>query len=92
MPVSIADAIFAIAVACCVVAQVAIVRSTFRAQGATGSDPRVPRPRTAGELFWVVVPGIALALLLGATWRAMHPTPDAGSLPLTTAVAAEVRA
>lgn len=61
-----ADAIFWIAVACCVVAQAAIVRSVLLARG--GST----RARRAAELMWAVLPAIALAAVLVLTWRTMH--------------------
>ena len=72
MSFSLADAIFWIAVACCVVAQLAIVRSVFV------SPARVPdgQPSTTGrriaEMAWAILPGVALAFLLVATWHAMH--------------------
>ena len=72
MSLSLADAIFWIAVACCGIAQLAIVRSVLI------SPARVPdsQPTTAGrrfvEIAWAVLPGIALAFVLLLTWRAMH--------------------
>ena len=71
----VADGIFWIAVACCVVAQAAIVRSSFvsPAQAPTpSSDASSSVGRRALEVFWAIVPGIALALVFLATWRAMH--------------------
>lgn len=74
MSLSLADAIFWIAVACCGIAQLAIVRSVLI------SPARVPdsQPTTAGrrfvEIAWAVLPGIALAFVLLVTWRAMHGT------------------
>jgi len=78
MSLSLADAIFWIAVACCGIAQLAIVRSVLI------SPARVPdsQPTTAGrrfvEIAWAVLPGIALAFVLLVTWRAMH-----GAVPLS---------
>jgi len=72
MSSSLADAIFWIAVACCVVSQLAIVRSAFV------SPARVPdgEPSTTGrriaEIAWAILPGVALAFVLVATWHAMH--------------------
>lgn len=69
------DAIFWIAVACCLVAQVAIVRSSLvsPAQAPTSDEGgRTSAARRALEVCWAVIPGIALALLFVATWRAMH--------------------
>jgi heme/copper-type cytochrome/quinol oxidase subunit 2 len=74
-----ADAIFWVAVACCVVAQTAIVRSSLV------SPAQAPNPaegtsaaRRALEVCWAVIPGVALALLFVATWRAMHGAPAVG--------------
>ena len=72
MSFSLADAIFWVAVACCVIAQLAIVRS------ALVSPARVPdgQPTSAGrrvaEIAWAVLPGVALAFVLLLTWHAMH--------------------
>ena len=68
-----ADAIFWIAVGCCVIAQTAIVRSSLVSPAqAGGADERTSMGRRALEVCWAVVPGIALAVLFMATWRAMH--------------------
>jgi heme/copper-type cytochrome/quinol oxidase subunit 2 len=72
MSLSLADAIFWVAVACCAVAQLSIVRSVLV------SPARVPdsQPTSAGrrvvEIAWAVLPGVALAFVLLLTWRAMH--------------------
>ena len=91
MPPFVADAIFWIAVACSLVAQVAIVRAAFVKYGGT-RDPRAdggaaaaaaarpePTTRRGREVTWAVVPGIALALVLYFTWRAVHPLPPRGT-------------
>ena len=81
----LAAAIFWIAVACCVVAQAAIVRSVLLARG--GST----RVRRAAELLWAVLPAIALATVLVLTWRTMHGAgadhshPDAALPPVRAA-------
>ena len=73
-----ADLIFWLAVACCVVAQVAIVRAALKAPppGARGAEPgaEVPRPRRASEIAWTILPALGLAIVLFATWRAIHPS------------------
>jgi len=68
-----ADGLFWTAVACCVVAQAAIVRSSIisPAQAPSAGEP-ASVARRALEVCWAVVPGIALALLFVATWHAMH--------------------
>ena len=76
------DALFWVAVACCVVAQLAIVRSVLRAGARAvpheagdrdvGVRP-LPQSRRVVELLWVLIPAVALAAVLFATWRTMHP-------------------
>ena len=73
MPISFADAIFWVGVVSCAIAQIAILRSVLRTRRARESGPGVPHPRYAVEVAWAVVPAIALAMLLVATWRTMHP-------------------
>lgn len=59
--------VFGGCVAACVVAHVAILRSVIRAR-ATAPDPGVPRPRLLVEIAWALIPAIALAFVLTATW------------------------
>jgi heme/copper-type cytochrome/quinol oxidase subunit 2 len=80
MPPSVADAIFWIAVACCSIAQLALVRSIVisptvppGAGAESGVRPAASAGRRAAELAWVVLPAIALAIVFVFTWRAMHP-------------------
>jgi heme/copper-type cytochrome/quinol oxidase subunit 2 len=69
----LADLVFWISAACCVVAQVALVRSAIRSPMTGTPEPAIRMPRRSGEIAWTIVPAIALVLLLVATWRAMHP-------------------
>lgn len=62
MRFSLVDAVFWVAVASCVVAQVAIVRSVV-------TSPR----RRPIELAWAILPAFALGALLVFTWRRLHP-------------------
>ena len=80
------DAIFWIAVACCIVAQAAIVRSSLvsPAQAPNATGQTASPGRRALEVCWAVIPGIALALLFVATWHAIHDATAlhaAGSIP-----------
>lgn len=78
MSFHLADAIFWIAVACCSIAQVAIVYSVIRSPARTSDSGIVTSPaRRAVEIAWAVLPGVALALVLTFTWRAMHPSHSA---------------
>jgi heme/copper-type cytochrome/quinol oxidase subunit 2 len=63
--------VFWCALALCVVAEVAILRSVFaprRLSDKTASS--VPHSPRGTEILWGVIPAIALAALLFATWRA----------------------
>ncbi|HXT14370.1 MAG TPA: hypothetical protein VN706_01990 [Gemmatimonadaceae bacterium] len=76
MPHSLADAIFWIAVACCTVAQLAIIRSvvasrTFAEGSSQPTSSATASPRVV-EIAWAVLPGIALAVVLVFTWSAIH--------------------
>jgi heme/copper-type cytochrome/quinol oxidase subunit 2 len=79
MSFSLADAIFWVAVACCLVAQLAIIHSVVISPARVpGSEP-TSRSRRVAEIAWAVIPGFALAAVLLFTWRAMHATPGAGA-------------
>jgi heme/copper-type cytochrome/quinol oxidase subunit 2 len=73
MPFRLADAIFWIAVACCSIAQLAILRSAIISPARpSDSGIRTSPARRAAEIAWAVLPGIALAVVLAFTWRTMH--------------------
>lgn len=73
MPFDIADAVFWIAVACCSVAQLAILRSAIVSPARTAASRAPSSPaRRAIEITWALLPGIALAVLFVYTWSAMH--------------------
>jgi heme/copper-type cytochrome/quinol oxidase subunit 2 len=59
---------FAICALGCAVAQVAILASLIRKQSAV-ANADVPRPRMSLELVWALIPALALAFLLTATWE-----------------------
>jgi len=65
-----AEIVFWIAALCCAVAQVAILRAVFL--------PRRTEPATTihtsrnAEILWAVIPAVALAALLAATWQTIH--------------------
>lgn len=66
------DAIFWIAALFCLVAQVAIVRSTMLPHVPGPGTERVPQPRTAVEVAWVLLPALVLVGVFALTWRAIH--------------------
>jgi heme/copper-type cytochrome/quinol oxidase subunit 2 len=85
MSFSLADAIFWVAVACCVVAQLAIVHSVVISPARVpGSQPTTIGRRVA-ELAWAVIPGVALGFVLVFTWRAMHTVAAASAIAANAA-------
>jgi hypothetical protein len=65
---------FAICAFGCAVAQVAILASLIRKQSVV-ANAGVPRPRTSLELVWALIPALALAFLLTATWERVRDNP-----------------
>jgi heme/copper-type cytochrome/quinol oxidase subunit 2 len=65
-----ADVLFWLAAACCAIGHLAILRSVVMARG--GADQQSERRHRVVEIVWAVLPGIALAVVLTFTWRAMH--------------------
>ena len=64
----LAEIIFWIAAVACVIAELAILRSTFAARRATKSE-LVPSSSPRSELAWAIIPAVALVLVLTATWQ-----------------------
>jgi heme/copper-type cytochrome/quinol oxidase subunit 2 len=64
----LAETIFWIAVAACVVAEIAILRSILVVRGANKSE-LVPAASRRGELVWAIVPAIVLGVALVVTWQ-----------------------
>ena len=60
--------VFAVATAMCAVAHVAILASVIRRRSSV-VDSHVPKPRAAMEIVWALIPALALAFLLTATWE-----------------------
>ena len=72
MSFSFADGLFWLSVACCVVAQLFIIRSVRASLHAPEGPPRLPRQRGVVEMMWAVLPAVGLAVLLVFTWRAVR--------------------
>jgi heme/copper-type cytochrome/quinol oxidase subunit 2 len=73
MSFRLADAIFWVAVACCSIAQLAILRSVIISPARVAEPARsTSTARRLAEIAWAVLPGIALGVLFVFTWRAMH--------------------
>lgn len=64
----LAETIFWIAAAACVIAEVAILRFTFATRSANKSE-LVPASSRSGEIAWAVIPALALIVVFGATWQ-----------------------
>jgi len=64
----LAETIFWIAAAGCVIAEIAILRSIFLVRRV--NQPQVIRVASpAGELVWAIIPVLALSVVLVATWQ-----------------------
>jgi heme/copper-type cytochrome/quinol oxidase subunit 2 len=73
----IADAIFWCALACCVVAQIAILRSALaRHERPADAPAALPHVRRGVEMVWALLPAFALAGVLFLTWRAVRARAD----------------
>jgi len=67
----LAEPIFWIAALVCLIAEIAILRSTFTPHS-TARATTVPHSPRGAEMVWAVIPAIGLAMLFAATWRAIH--------------------
>jgi heme/copper-type cytochrome/quinol oxidase subunit 2 len=64
----LAEGIFWIAAFACIVAEIAILRSTYAARKIEKSA-LVPEASRGGEIVWAIVPAVALSVLLIATYQ-----------------------
>ena len=78
--------VFAVCVAACIVAHIAILRSVIRSR-ATAADPGVPRPRLLIEVAWAIVPAVVLAFVLTATWAKVREGTNAPAPTLLMRIA-----
>ena len=67
-----AEIIFWIGAVACAVAQIAILRAVFSPRLNVESQTTMPHSSRGAEILWAVIPAIGLAVLLAATWRAVH--------------------
>ena len=86
MRLILGDVIFWIAAVSCLVAQVAIVRSTILPHVPGPGSERVPRPRTGPEVAWVLLPACVLAGVFALTCREIHEPRVAQTAQVSTAV------
>lgn len=80
-----ADGLFWLSVACCLIAQLFIIRSVRGARHVPASAASQPRHHGVLEMLWALLPAAGLAVLLHFTWRAMHPIASAPDAPVPTA-------
>ena len=78
MILSLKTALFWVAAACCIVAELVILRSLLfgRARDAeqlplTGALAAAPRARRPVEIAWAIIPAVGLLFVLYLTWRAV---------------------
>ena len=69
MPPSAREVLFWSSAICCLVAQVLIVRSVLGVRKLPEPRPELARSRDGVELFWALLPAVALGVLLFFTWR-----------------------
>jgi heme/copper-type cytochrome/quinol oxidase subunit 2 len=76
---SVVVLVFLGCVIACLVGHLAILHSVIR-QRVEPANTDVPRPRMHVELVWALIPALALALVLTATWARVreHATPRPG--------------
>jgi hypothetical protein len=67
-----ADGLFWTSVACCLAAQLLIIRSVRGARYVPSAVAGLPRRRGLLELCWAVAPAVALAVVLFFTWHAIR--------------------
>jgi len=72
MSLRIADAIFWIAVACCALAQAAILQSVFVSPARAADREPASATRRVAEICWAILPGVALVGVFVFTWRAIQ--------------------
>lgn len=79
---AVADAVFWVALVCCVVAQVAILRSALAHHRPPADAPAtLPATRRGVEILWAVLPAVALAAVLVLTYRAVQSRQAAPGAP-----------
>jgi heme/copper-type cytochrome/quinol oxidase subunit 2 len=66
----LAEVIFWIAAAVCIIAELALLRSAFMPRST--DEANLSHPARGGEMLWAVIPAVGLMFLLAATWRAVN--------------------
>lgn len=69
---SLAEPVFWVAAIICIVAEIAILRSSFAPHPGTPESASLPHSQRGIEMIWAILPAIGLVILLAATWRAVN--------------------
>ena len=78
---SVALTVFVSSVVVCALAHVGIVRSVIRGRSAP-VNPAVPRPKLFVEIVWALLPAVALAIVLVASWPRVRANAERTSPPI----------
>lgn len=78
--VNFRNTLFWVAALCCVVAELAILRSVFFGRAATsrhtnGESRASASAKRGADIAWALLPAAGLLLILYFTWRAVDPVP-----------------
>ncbi len=73
LPAGLLKPLFWVAVVCCAVAQLYILRAVFRVIPAETASANVPLPRRRIEIAWAILPAGLLVLVFIGAWRTMKP-------------------
>jgi len=78
---SLREILFWSSAICCAFAQILIVRSVLAVRPLPEPRADVPRSRGGVELFWALLPAVALGVLFIFTWRAIEERASIERLP-----------
>lgn len=69
---SLAEPVFWVALGVCIIAEIAILRSSFVPHHGSQESASMPHSQRGIEMIWAILPAIGLVILLAATWRAVN--------------------
>ena len=81
---SLREILFWSSAICCALAQILIVRSVLAVRPLPEPHADVPQSRGGVELFWALLPAVALGVLFVFTWRAIEQRTSMERLPSAT--------
>jgi heme/copper-type cytochrome/quinol oxidase subunit 2 len=86
MPPLLREILFWSSAICCAIAQFLIVRSVLAVRPLPEPRAEVPQSRGGVELFWALLPAVALGVLFVFTWRAIEQRTTVERLPAAAAM------